>query len=264
MTAPHYLQGAFRYRRLVGVTDCQDIIDAVKDEVLNQLPVGSRWTDLGANEVRSPIDVDGRFVRFDMNRIAAANLEAVIQDPAAITFTRRAAFVTSVSVNIFSGPSHLFIDYENEEGLWAAILDLFPRSQVDHAKYVVGNGARTAADALDGNYRTDKLFERNLADVYVITDALSMFESNDGFDRFLTKSLSNARLGHPATTLNLVGVQMRLAGRLPQTLLCPPDEIAGTDLVYPIDMATTATFRTLFVQVSAAPATYFKMAVRKS
>jgi hypothetical protein len=268
MTAPHYLQSAFRYIRLVGVIDVQTIIDSVKDEVLNQLPVGSRWTDLGGDEVRSPLDADGRFVRFNMNRIAALNLEAIITDPDARSFTRRTQMAAAVAVNIFSGPSHLFIDFENGEGIWAAVVDLFPLPQRAHEKFVVGQGFRNAADVDDATYRVGSLFERNATDVYASNvGAMDTLGGSfgGGVDVWLMRSLAGARIGTPSHVFNdtPAPVRTRIMGRLPQTVLVNHQEIQGTEIVYPMDETTTGTFRVLGILVQSVELTG-KMAVRRA
>jgi hypothetical protein len=156
MTAPVYLTSSHRFLRLQGISDVQDIIDAFYDEAVNQND--PPWTDVGAGALRSPIDVDGRFMDVLLEGILVNKLQMTLNDQFADTVCVRRIIGASPGnwdVRIFTGQYHFCIDVCNNPVSWeevhGGILDLSPMSQGAHETYVYGNGSRTSGDVLDAN-----------------------------------------------------------------------------------------------------------------
>ena len=82
MAVPSYLNTGFRYFERIGVSDVQQIIDDVEDEVLASSGLGdvawSPWTNPSAGLYKSPVDAWNRFmdVLFTQGHAAEARDEA--------------------------------------------------------------------------------------------------------------------------------------------------------------------------------------------
>ena len=79
MAVPSYLNTGFRYFERMGVSDVQQIIDDVEDEVMASTGLGdvawAPWTNPSAGLYKSPVDAWNRFMDVLFTRVTQQKLE---------------------------------------------------------------------------------------------------------------------------------------------------------------------------------------------
>jgi hypothetical protein len=261
MSVPFYLQGNVRFREDAGVVDVATVITNLKAEALALSPP---WTDLGGDEIKSPVDSSGRFMKILLTRILATTLEIRVRDTLDRQFTRRAQFVASMTTRYYVGQFHVAVDFSNGEGFWANILDLSPEAQNAHDQYVLGMGARTAAGADDFRLTPTGTFalEDSSPRVYIFIRT-PVLDVVDGLaPRLLVKTTGDSRVFYPILSYaKSVPLVYRLRGKFCQMLHLPV-ETDQTEFAVPIDLSTTGLFKVLSFPDSDGNG--FKIVARKS
>jgi hypothetical protein len=81
MAVPSYYSSDFLSRTLFGISDVQDWMDAIRDTLLNLLPVASRWSEPVLNTLRTPVDpVTGYFMQLVLARTTATRMRFAVYD----------------------------------------------------------------------------------------------------------------------------------------------------------------------------------------
>ncbi len=261
MAIPTYLNTAFRYFERFDVTDVQQIIDDVEDEVLAASGLGSAewspWTNPSAGLYQSPVDAWGRHMDVLLTRVTQQKLELRLRDQALDTImTRRAVLSASFAwtVRIYSGPYHLFIDIFQggilSEGFNCNILDLSPDMQDCHPIYVCGNGTRDTSDVNNNTSYPDQLFMKHGSDAAYCMSRVANYQNQGNGSSLGYRTLSGARVFRTREVwtqqIGASGVYgyYHHAGICYQQLLCPAAMCKeGTRQFVPIDTGIMGTFR---------------------
>lgn len=244
MTVPNYLAVAFNYLETPGETDVANTITRMEAQA-----VALSWTNPGAGHIISPPNAVGQFIDIQFNRIAATNLEMVFTDSLARTFTRRcqtgSPFVERLYFNTFG----FAFDPGNAEGLWGTILDLSPELQNCHDQWPLGHGSRDVADNPDGFFYTSGSMQLSsgnprvytpVAQTTIIAAGSSDMNAPNGY------SQGGSRMWYPCINQGPVtGAVLELRGRRFQALFVHGSESSQTEIVVPIDEATTGLFKIL-------------------
>jgi hypothetical protein len=244
MTVPNYLAVAFNYLETSGVVDVANTITRMEAQA-----VALAWTNPGAGHIVSPPNAVGQSIDIQLNRIAATNLEMVFTDSLARTFTRRcqtpATFVERLYFNTFG----FAFDPGNAQGLWGTILDLSPELQDCHDQWPLGHGFLTAADANDSTFFTCGSMQLSSANPRVYTPtAQSTIIASGSLDIGVPNGYSQggSRMWYPCINVGPVtGSIQEIRGRRFQALFVHGNEPAQTEIVVPIDEATTGLFKIL-------------------
>jgi len=263
MTVPTFLGTTFRYKSTAGVTDVATIITTFRDEVLNQLPVGSRWTEPSADLFKSVVDADGRFFDVLLTRVDVDTLEIRVRNPSAVTIATRRVDIdgAGTEVRIYSGPYHADIESvrATPESAGGGLMDLSPESQISHSNYVYAYGYRDNAGAI-ANQTNRSWFILDNGVAAVFTRLIGQLDAS-GIAQPL-RSGNGANIFRPAELFAAMSGANRIVGRMFQRYMCDSGLALGTEHVVPIDDATTATFKVLGrPDANAADA---RIAVRKA
>lgn len=261
MAIPTYLDTAFRYFERIGVTDVQQIIDDVEDEVLASAGLGSQewspWTNPSANLYRSPVDAWNRHMDVLLTRISQQKMELRLRDQSLDTImTRRINLSPTLSwtVRIYSGPYHLHIDVFQggilSEGFNCNIIDLSPDMQDCHPIYVCGNGTRDTSDVNNNSSYPDQLYMKNGTDAASMVARVANYQSQTNGSSIGYRTLSGARVFRTREVwTQQVGASGMFgywhhAGICYQQLLCPPQMCREQSRQYvPIDTGIMGVFR---------------------
>jgi hypothetical protein len=266
MTAPAYLANAFNFLETLTVTDVANTIT----RMLSQAALVG-WTSGGAGNIRTPVNAAGQYIDLTFTRVSATNMQMVFLDSLSRTFTRRTQVPASFTERLYFNTQGFAFDPGNGEGLWGSILDLSPELQTAHDQWAAGFGARTAADALDGLFKTGGAEQLSSATPRVYTAVVASILHprggiiNSGAAACCFNSKSGSRLWFPVIQQGPVtGTTKRIRGRVFQMLFVSGLEAAQTEFVVPLDGANTGTFKVLSFSSSGQTSFNGQMAMRKA
>jgi hypothetical protein len=268
VAAPTYLANNFNYLRTTGVTDCTATITRL---IAQAVAIG--WTNPSGNTIKSAVNGVGQFIKMTFTRISALNLEVLFEDSLGRTFTRRTQMPNPYVEDLYFNTYGMAFDPGNGEGIWGSILDLSPELQDAHDQFAAAHAARDTANTLAGNFQTSAAGQLNSASprVYVFTNAITILAPRGNLlsatptAGMLPFSQPGSRLWYPVIQVGPVNSagDMRIRGRVFQMLYVSESESTGTEIVVPIDGASTGVFKVLAFPV-AAVAWRGKMAMRKA
>jgi hypothetical protein len=147
----------------VAATDVNDIIAKIRDELVNQLPAGSRWTEPVAGTFQSPAYGDGFWFTVTVARVSATRISYQLKDNFGLFITvdtgniicqdiLAAPAVTTVKV--FSSPNYLIVDSAGgtvgtPETFACGIMDRYPEDLTKpRACFWCSKGPRTNTGSL--------------------------------------------------------------------------------------------------------------------
>jgi hypothetical protein len=266
MAPPVYLANLFNFLETAGVTDCADTITRI---VTQATALG--WSNPGSGHVRTPPNAVGQYIDLQYNRIAALNLEMVFTDSLSRTFTRRTQMATPYVERLYFNTYGFAFDPANGEGLWGSLLDLSPELQDAHDQFAVGHGARDNGNTLAGNFQTNGSMQLSSASPRVYAGVANTILIPRGDVQPTTPgagmnnlSQAGSRMWYPVIQVGPAsGAIWRMRGRVFQMLFVSDQEPAQTEIVVPVDGASTGTFKILNFPVASA-AWQGKMAMRKA
>lgn len=248
MAIPTYLANNFNFLETAGVTDFSTTITRMISQAL-----AMGWTNPSGNIIQSPTNAVGQYINLSFVRISATNLEMVFTDSLGRTFTRRTQFSASYTERLYFNTYGMALDSSNGEGLWASLLDLSPELQNSHDQFCTGHAARATDNTLSGNFQTDGHMQLSSGSPRTYSGVAVSFliprgnllstTPTAGMQSF---SQQGSRLWYPVIPVGPVtGTIWRIRGRVFQMLMLSESEAAQSEIVVPIDGATTGTFKIL-------------------
>lgn len=244
MAIPTYLSPSFNYLETPLVVDVAATITRMVAQA-----VAVSWTNPGAGHIVSPPNAVGQYIDLQFSRISATNLQMVFTDSLARTFTRRCQVPASFTERLYFNNFGFAFDPGNAEGLWGTILDLSPELQSCHDQWPLGHGSRDVADNADGFFATCGSMQLSSANPRTYQTVLytTVIASGD-LDMTAPNGYSQAgsRMWYPCISEGPVtGSTREIRGRRFQALFVHGSESAQTEIVVPIDEATTGLFKIL-------------------
>lgn len=197
MTVPTFYQTNVRHIVVTGVSDVQTTLDTIKDEVLNQLPVGSRWSNLGLDKLKTPPDTGGRFMTVQLTRISATRLAFRVrnQNDTTILDGRFDISGTGDVVTVYSGDYHLFVVQGGEYG-FALMLDPRPEALNAHAFYTLAKTYRDDTGAVFANSTNPtRWFGQNQTGVISDDERLQAIQGSTNYRTYSGEELSSGMVG---------------------------------------------------------------------
>jgi hypothetical protein len=183
MAPPTFYGTSFRRLELLAVTDVQTIIDSIKDEVLSQLPVASRWTNLGLDKLRTPPDTSGRFMSVQLTRTAMTRLGFHVRNQIDDTILNGELDIGTSVVRIWSGDYHLFVERQEGGGFEKAhafMTDPRPEALNAHEFYVMAKTERNSLGAVFPNAGVSRTwFAKDATGVVSERERLATFLANE-------------------------------------------------------------------------------------
>lgn len=267
MAPPTFLANNFSYLETPGVTDVANTITRI---IAQALAMG--WSNPSGNIIQTPANsVPGQYIQLDFSRQAATTLRMVFTDSFGRTFTRQTNTPATFIERLYFNTQGFAFDPANTEGLWAGIMDLSPELQNAHDQWPIGHGARDSGGTLAGNFQTNGAMQLSSASprTYVGTALTILAPRGNAVSTtptagMLPFSQPGGRLWYPAIQIGpATGTVFRIRGRVYQMLFVSESEPDQSEIVVPIDGATTGTFKVLGFPV-AAQAWRAKMAMRKA
>lgn len=270
MTVPNWLSGSFNFLETTGVTDVANTITRIVAQA-TALSGSAAWSNPLSGKIVSSADASGRSITVQFNKISATNLEMVLTDGSGRTFTRRAQFSGSMTERIYANQFGVFIDFSNGEGLWASILDPTPNTLLSHDQWATGHGARTSADALDGNFKAAGAMQLDASSprVFVAQTMAAVVQcgSRPQTQNFVGYSYSGSRLWYPFIHHgpNTAG-DNRVRGRVFQCMLVHASEGDQSEFSVTVDQSTSVLMKILGFPTNGTGSSKLncKMAVRKA
>lgn len=248
MSIPIFLNSSFRYLQLLAVTDVATIITNFGNEVL-----ALGWT--GSNPWTSPAD-SGRQMIVTLTRtsqyVLAAQIQANGVNLTAVNFTIPSPTPGQATIHIFTGQFHFHImaDAGQAGNLYVegGILDLSPEAQNAHTHYAYTNGTSAGSPASNGDYSymIDNATSTNSIRANTGTASASSFGQN--------QTMNGSRIYKPRQfwcTPTGAGT-MRYAGRCYQQLFVNGTLPSYVEVIVPIDVGVTATFKTTNIVATAS------------
>ena len=246
MAVPAYLAASFHFKETGLITDVNDLITAITDELVNQN--SPAWTDQGGGLFKSPPDASGRWVDILLTRIAANNLDMRARDNLGQTICQgRMQIQTGRVCRIFSGQFHFQVETvipgSGAEYIRAGILDLSPESQTAHTQWAYAHTYRTTADAVRSSTGESQLFmwdnsayaETGRATGFMILTGAATYMSPSGGYIFMATHVVAKPPGEATYSC--------YAGRLYNHMMGDPKSVPGSEFTIPIDAGTFGTFK---------------------
>jgi hypothetical protein len=248
MAVPAYLAASFHFKETALITDVNDLITAITDELVNQN--SPAWTNQGGGLFKSPVDASGRWIDLLFTRIAANNLDMRARDNLGQTICQGRMQVAAAGrvCRIFSGQYHFHVETvalgTYGEYLRAGILDLSPESQTQHTQWAYAHTIRTTADALRSNYKNENLFMWD-NNAYADGTRATGFMLLSGAATWLSLSGGYIFMAYPVTAKPPgETTYFCYAGRLYNQMMGDPSKIVpGAEFTIPIDAGTFGTFK---------------------
>lgn len=256
MTVPSNYDTDYLYTLLAGtITDVQDIIDQIVDDLTVNLPVDSRWTDLGSGVYQSPIqDPSGaaRFMTVAISRVSATRIGWLVKDQVGGT-THSGTFdmtAGSVEARIYTGPYHAVCEIHNvgvsfQHGL-AFLTDPGSFGYGSTITYVTARTSRDSGGSSFGSTGNDFWVMRDSGGASTpIARAAGFTLDPNAADQMTGTTTSGSIVAIPLEIASYSGgANVYFSGRAYQ-IICLPRNFAGTDIDVPLDEATIGTFRAL-------------------
>lgn len=266
MAVPVFLQPSFNYLQTLGVTDVAASITRAETQA-----VALGWSNPGAGHIISPPNSVGQFIEIELTRIAATTIEMVFTDSFSRTFTRRCDTPASFTERMYLNTFGFFFDPGNGEGLWGSLLDLSPELQDAHDQAFVGHGSRDAAGSLDSTFSAvgGEILDASNPRAYVplVKAGLVPRGSLDCQGNCLY-SQTGSRMWYPCAYVGeVISTTKRYRGRVFQALWVSDNDPAQSEIVVPLDQASTGLFKlTGFFTLSGygQNVARYRMAVRKA
>jgi hypothetical protein len=237
MSAPEFLTSNFHYNRYVIATDCQNVIDAFRTEVLSRN--NPAWTESSQNLFKSPPDAAGRWFDALFTRIDATWLECRVRDQLGRTIcTRRIAISPGGALMpVFTSQFYFLLDAGNGS-LRGGILDQSPDPQGAHPCYVFGGGYYTTGNSNDSNHTVFRCFMWNYYNNNADAENRVTQYNNDTYGAcYFTQN--GSRLYRPVEFWAKSNMNYyQFAGRHYQAMLCPGDLMPFTRVRVPVDDQT--------------------------
>lgn len=267
MAVPVFLQPAFNYLQTVGVTD----VSATITRIISQA-VALGWSNPGAGQIQSPANSVGQYINLVFTRVSAQNLQMVFTDSYGRTFTRRCQVPNPMTERLYLNTFGCFFDPGNGEGLWGSIMDLSPELQDCHDQAFVGHGFRTAGDADDSHFDVPGSMQLDSSNPRVyVPQELTVLMPRGGLGSIgnCLYSQASSRMWYPCSYVGPVnGSVQRYRGRTYQALFVSDFEPTQSEIVVPLDQATTGVFKLLAFRTATtlfgSNVFRYRMAVRKS
>lgn len=260
MSVPSFLDTEYGYLELKGITDVQDIMDAM-DSTIKAL--STPWTEPSADTFRSPPNAVGQYVEFTFTRNNATELDFDPYDHTGLSMfggvTRTMRIMddpdaNSDQIQIFYGPDYLWIETANPgttfglgEHVGVGQVDMTPENQdtVIHtgwarARRNAAGTADTSGDAFSDMWR----FSHNSGVFGAIEPIRGPVDIANNV-AYLRRE-SNAFVIVPIDTVQFDSAGLRrYSGRMYQALMCISDIEPWTEIQVPIDDSplTLGTFK---------------------
>jgi hypothetical protein len=260
MAPPTFFDTSFRRISVAAIADVQTIIDSIKDEVLVQLPLASRWTNLGSDKLQTPPDSSGRFMSVQLTRISATRIAFHVRNQRDQTILDgRADIAGVVSCKIWSGDYHLLFEESSggEKG-YAALLDVRPEEAYNNPFFVFAKTQRDSAGVLFPNAASPRHW-------FAQDASFTVAEEWRGCDftritEFKTMSGVDLAIGVPGMVITDLASRRR-GGILYQLAWVEGTQAAGATVAIPVDTGVTANFEVLGTSVTGNGQ---RMAVRRT
>jgi len=239
---PAYFQQTPFFLGVTGVSDVQQVIDAIKG-VSGVALAG--WTNPSGDIVRTPVNSVGQYIQVELTRGSATTLTSIMRDDLGVA-TVATSFVISgtVTVDIYFGVGYLY--FEGTSGTnfnLFSLLALAPEAQNAHRAY---------AFAMSNNSNTQTGCAFNLSTgaydaVFAGFGRIQQFVAREyaAAQPAICQTPSGYRRWYPMIICCVNGANtfMVMAGRVPNFILINGGIVnPGDRFVIPIDEATTAEF----------------------
>lgn len=157
MSLPSMFDVPFRHIS-ISISDVADLITSIRDELKNQLPAGSRWTEPVAGTFQSPDCGDGNWISLTVARVSASRISYQLKDNTGLMITVDTGNIICqdilaspavTTLHIFSSPYYLVVDSAGgtagtPEVFACGILDRSPEPLVrPRASFWSSRGPRT-------------------------------------------------------------------------------------------------------------------------
>lgn len=281
MAPPSFLNTAFAFQTVTGVTDVTTVRDAVITMITSTLPTtatnvfpnGQRWTIVSGTRYKSPVDAAGRYMEVDFTRLSAGAMNWTVADPTGSITTTKMDLSGTTSAEISAGPGHLMVALLNA-GTWevgrAFIADPTPEPLGSTNVYVYATSYRQTGGSLvtNGNNWTFWGFRylggttTGLSGAAVEASGVPLMPAQDTTGTQL-RTQAGSSIAVPqfvSIPLSAGNDSLRNGGRLYQVITVDSSFTAGQDITVPIDTGSTGVFR---VPRTAVPGGARQYAVRK-
>lgn len=256
MTVPAFLDTSFRFLEVASVSDVDTIITNARTELVTNLG----WTEPVANRFKSPVDSAGQFFEVLLTRVSATELEMEVFDTVGRSFSRELQISGTVTVQIFSGSHHLYIEnVTGGEYLWGTLLSLSPDADSAHDHNVLGNGFRDTAGTASQNNVTF-VFHVEGNSFAATEDVLKPNNRGQSGVLIPPETVSGVNLWYPVFFKNGNSGAGRFLGRAYQMLLVSSTFAAGSEVTLELDDTTSGTFKV----VNVPSADNYRFAFRRS
>jgi hypothetical protein len=247
MSIPIFLNSSFRYLQVLAATDVATIITNFGNEVL-----ANSWT--GSNPWTSPAD-SGRQIVVTLTRTSQYVLGCQVV-AGGVTICTVSVTIPSptpgqATVHIFTGQFHfhIMVDAGQSGCLYVegGVLDLSPEAQNAHTHFAYGNGSSigTPSFNVDYSYMVDNATAANVLRMNTQQASNSATGAN--------QTMNGSRIYKPRQfwcTPTGAGTQ-RYAGRCYQQLVLNGTLPANSEMIVPIDVGVTGTFKVTNVPASS-------------
>jgi hypothetical protein len=254
MSSSAYLETYFRVGTFVGITDVDDIIDNLRAELIDEPPVGFKWTEPVAGYFMTPTREDGLFLTVHPTRISATRIAWVVADHNLMqvnnaTDTRQDIDGAGTTVVIMSGPQHLVVDSARAtpETWCCGIACRSPElDSVPRGIYFASVGPRNNAGTINANTVGEYWLLPTLAAAYsvgsgagshCISTRMPIASGAAWYDRF---TITGGALAWPVEFLD----DDAWFGKFPQAIMVDEFFAVGYEFIVPInEIGDLGTFR---------------------
>lgn len=244
---------SFDYVSLGSVTDVQTVINSLRTSLTSTLPAADRWTESPTGTFKTPPDLRGRFYKIAVAKTTATRMAFQVFDQDARQIVNGEIQIAGAgsTVNIYTGPYHVFIE-ANNAGTWefarACMSDPRPEALDAHPIWTFGYAHRDSAGNLTGfgdkpgfwSFLTIGGTLQSTAE-YVMHPCLTANDSTNA--HLMTESGADVAIPVEAcTTSNVIGGYF-VCGKLFQLVFVSHDQAPGVSLSIPIDSGVTGNFQ---------------------
>lgn len=249
MAVPDFLNHGFRYLTTAGVVDVNTIIA----DLMSELVTNGTWTDLGGTGVgpfKSPVEADGSYFKITLARTSATRLNWLVNDQWGLLVNNQTSNNQDIDaggslVRYYTGPDYVIVETARAtpEVMMAARLNQWPEDVSKmRPSFISSTGPRNNAGSLTANACLTIFALPLYATAYATANQIIKCGVYASAESHLV-TLSGAYMFMPAEVVP-TGYHC-LIGRIPNVLIVDTNIVIGTELVVPIDVGLTGTFKVL-------------------